>query len=332
MGRWLGCLLLAGLGGVAATAHAAGFELVALGVNGGLEDGNLSSYLIRADDAPRYLALDAGSVLPGIRAALRQGALAGGRGASGEAAVGEVFRQRIGAYFISHAHLDHVAGLLIAATDDTGRKPIYGLAGTLDALSRNYFNWSAWPNFADRGEAPALGRYALTAEAPGQPFAIAGTALEGTVYPLAHDRVTSSMLLLRDGADYFAYFGDTGPDAVQHSDRLAAIWQVLGPLVRRHALRGLLIETSYPNGLPDSRLYGHLTPAWLLRELKRLEAASGGVGSLRGLDVVIGHIKPSLEPGRDPRALIAEQLAAGNTPGVHFVLPRQGERLRLAAP
>lgn len=50
----------------------AGFEVVALGVDGGVSDGNLTSYLIRDDSQPVYLALDAGSVLPGIAKALEK--------------------------------------------------------------------------------------------------------------------------------------------------------------------------------------------------------------------------------------------------------------------
>ncbi len=52
----------------------ADFEVVALGVNGGISDGNLTSYLIRHTDDTRYLALDAGSTLPGIAKALDKGA------------------------------------------------------------------------------------------------------------------------------------------------------------------------------------------------------------------------------------------------------------------
>lgn len=310
-----------------AAAPAGGFELVALGVDGGLEDGNLSAYLLRAPGDARYLALDAGTLLPGIRQALRQGAFGAGAGGDSLADAGRVFRRSIAGYFISHAHLDHVAGLLIASTDDTGRKPVYGLQSTVDALSRDYLNWSAWPNMADRGAPPALGRYALTAEPVGMPFAVAGTSLEGTVYPLWHDRVTSSMLLLRSGDAWFAYFGDTGPDALAHGDDLARIWRVLAPLVRRHALKGMAIESSYPNDVPDGRLYGHLTPAWLLRELHALADQAGGVNALRGLEVAVVHIKPSLEVDRDPRGRVQAQLRAGNDLDVRFVFPRQGQRL-----
>jgi 3',5'-cyclic-nucleotide phosphodiesterase len=306
------------------------FELVALGVNGGLDDGNLTSYLLRDPGDARYLALDAGSVLPGIARALDKGGFADAGPAGADSAQGHVLHALIAGYFISHAHLDHVEGLLIAATDDTGHKPIYGLASTLDSLSRDYFNWTAWPNFADRGAAPALGRYRLTEAVPGQWFEVPGTALSASVHPLSHDRLTSSMILLRAGDAYFAYFGDTGPDALsggQH--RLADIWQVLAPLVRSHRLKGLQIEASMPNDVGDAQLFGHLTPAWLLKELGALAAAAGGPQSLRGLPVVVGHIKPSLSAGRDPRALVRQQLADGNALGVRFLFPEQGDTLQL---
>lgn len=326
--RALALLLL----GWAASAVAApppappAFELVALGVEGGLHDGNLSAWLARAHGDRQALLLDAGSVLPGIQRALQRGTLQ--PPAPDDAALspaGQVLRDGIAGYFISHPHLDHVGGLLIAATDDS-RKPIYGLASTLDALSSDYFNWSAWPNFADRGSAP-LGQYRLEAHPPGQWFAIAGTSLHGLLLPLQHDRMTSSLLLLRSGDAYLAYFGDTGPDQPQHSGALAAAWELLAPLARQGQLKGMLIESSYPDGVPADKLFGHLTPQWLLQELHVLAARAGGGQALRGLPVVVTHIKPSLKAGVDPRGLIGRQLQDGNDLGVRFVLPQQGDRI-----
>jgi 3',5'-cyclic-nucleotide phosphodiesterase len=116
---------------------------------------------------------------------------------------------------------------------------------------------------------------------------------------------------------------------VQHSDKLDAAWRRLAPLVRAHALKAIVIETSYPDGTPDSRLYGHLTPAWLARELGRLETYAGGGGALRGLDVFITHIKPSFDPAADPRRLIGEQLRQANRFGLRLHLARQGDWFRL---
>lgn len=321
-------------------AGAPAFELVTLGANGGLSDGNLSAWLVRASDDHRYLALDAGSLLPGIERALRQGAfkaLLQTPAADPQLTpAGRVLREGIAGYFISHAHLDHLAGMLIVSPDDSA-KPIYALASTLQTLTGSYFNWQAWANFSDQGPEPRLKRYTLRAPPPGETFAIDGTTLQAQLLPLAHDRLDSSMILLRTGAPdtqrYLAYFGDTGADATERSTRLAAVWQVLAPLQRRGALAALIIECSYPDATPDERLYGHFKPVWLLQELRRFEQAAGGDGALRGLDVVISHIKPSLRRGESPRALIAAQLAAGNAlpPGLGLRLhyPQQGERLLL---
>jgi 3',5'-cyclic-nucleotide phosphodiesterase len=135
------------------------------------------------------------------------------------------------------------------------------------------------------------------------------------------------MLLLKAGDGYFAYFGDTGPDALSNTHDLDDIWTVLAPLLRRHALKGMLIETSFPDDVPDKLLFGHLTPTWLLRELRVLAAKAGGADALQNLPVAIGHIKPSLSASRDPRALIAAQLKARNTLGVRFLFPQQGDSL-----
>jgi 3',5'-cyclic-nucleotide phosphodiesterase len=323
MNRLRRVLAMLGLVLTSAGAHAAElprFEVVALGVAGGIGSDNLSGYLMRAQGDTRYLALDAGTLVSGIDRARALGSLKG--------STGEILHDGIAAYFISHGHLDHVAGLLIASPEDHGNKPVYGLASTLDVLSRDYFNWEAWPNLSDRGKAPALGWYHLVDETPGTWFPVQGTSMSAQLLPLSHDSVVSSMILLRAGDAYYAYFGDTGPDALAHDKHdLADAWKVLAPLVRSHALKGLQIEVSFPNDVPDAKLFGHLTPAWLLRELQALAEASGGANSLRGLTVVVDHIKPSLDPARDPRALIAAQLAAGNSLGVRFQFPSQGQRL-----
>lgn len=323
-------LLLAACLAVAAPAPAPSFELIALGVQGGLQDGDLSAWLARAPGDSRYIAMDAGTLLPGLQRSYERGAFAHLPIPADTTLTpaGYLLREAIAGYFVSHPHLDHVAGLLIAATDDS-RKPIYGLASTLDGLARDYFNWNAWPNFADRGAPPALGQYRLAAQPPGQWFAIEGTSLRGLLLPLQHDRMESSMLLLRAGDAYLAYFGDTGADAVQHGTRLAEAWRTLAPLVRQGALKGIVIETSYPDDVADDKLYGHLTPRWLARELHALAAQAGGNAALRGLPVVIGHIKPSLQAGRDARRLIESQLQAGNDLQVRYLLPRQGQRIEL---
>ncbi|MDN5971372.1 MAG: 3',5'-cyclic-nucleotide phosphodiesterase, partial [Enterobacterales bacterium] len=73
-------------------------------------------------------------------------------------------------------------------------------------------------------------------------------------------------------------------------------------------------------------LLGHLTPKLLLSELTQLEKYSGGAGSLKDLPIVISHIKPTLVAGKDPQALIQQQLSAGNSLGVKFMFMQQGDK------
>ncbi len=55
----------------------AGFDVVALGDRRRRQRRNLTSYLIRSDNQPRYVALDAGSLLPGIAKGLEKGSFPG---------------------------------------------------------------------------------------------------------------------------------------------------------------------------------------------------------------------------------------------------------------
>ena len=315
--------------GLFSSLATAGFEVVALGVEGGVTDGNLTSYLIRDDSQPLYLALDAGSVLPGIAKALEKGNFPDitDEMAAPLTRQGYIFRQRINSYFISHAHLDHVSGLIIGSPEDS-KKTIYASADTIDVLRNYYFNWRVWPNFTDSGSGSRLGTYRMQLVRPAQSLSLGLTRLTGEMYPLSHDKSPSSMLLVSSNNNAFAYFGDTGPDEIEKSKNLDTVWRKLAEKVKQQQLKGMIIEVSYPNAASDSKLYGHMTPKWLLKELKNLEKYSGEGQPLEGLPVVISHIKPSLQQGQDVRQTIATELQAGNDMGVNFILMEQGDSLK----
>ena len=304
------------------------FEIVALGVNGGVVDGNITSYLIRSTGENNYLALDAGTLLPGIEKSLQKGAFKNITVPEDSPLTkeGYIFKNSIKGYFISHGHLDHVSGLIISSTDDS-KKNIYALQSTVDTLTNHYFNWKTWPNFSTSGEGYKLGQYTYKVLDPGKEIAIDGTVLYGQAYPLSHSNYESSMILVRNNKDYFAFFGDTGPDSVEKSTNLDTIWKVLGPKVKNKTLKGIIIEVSYPNGVEDKNLFGHLTPAWLLKELENLEKYSGGKGSLKGLNIIISHVKPSLNENTDVRSVILEELKSNKTLGANFIMLNQGDNM-----
>lgn len=301
-----------------------GFDVVTLGARGGIEDGNLSAFMIAPAGDARAVTCDAGSLVNGLRVADQKGALDAVKvpDDSPYTRVGYVLSEQIKGYLVSHAHLDHVAGLVIASPDDS-RKPIYGLPSVLEDVQGTYFNWQAWPNFGSGGKEPQLKKYSLTPLAPGEPRELAGTAMRATAYPLSHGGMESTAFLIESGDDALLCFGDTGPDEVEKSRAIAGVWAAVAGLVKEKRLKAVIIEVSYANAQPDKQLFGHLTPAWLQKSLVELEAAAGA-GSLKNLPVVVSHIKYSLKKGDTPAQTILEELEAGNSLGVKYIVPEQG--------
>ena len=61
--------LLAGLSIAGAARAADGFDVIALGALGGIEDGNLSAWLVHPHDDSRSVTFDAGTLVNGLRVA-----------------------------------------------------------------------------------------------------------------------------------------------------------------------------------------------------------------------------------------------------------------------
>ena len=321
--------LAAGLGAAQDTA-APRFVTIVLGAGGGPYQDDLSAYLLAPVGSSEFVALDAGTLLVGIRRAW-----AAGRfrdlpiPADGPLAPeGWILRSAIKAYLISHAHLDHVAGLVIDSPEDAG-KEILGLPDTIDHIRDHLFNWRVWPNFGDEGEAP-LKKFRYVRLQSERQRRIGATAMTVEPFPLSHGGVLSTAFLIRAGGAAALYLGDTGPDAVERSDRLKTVWSRVAPLVREGTLRGIFLEVSYPEGRPDQRLFGHLTPSWTMRELRRLAALAEPTSptrALRGLTLVVTHVKPALDRGANMRDLVAGQLAGLNDLGLTLVVARPGQRI-----
>jgi 3',5'-cyclic-nucleotide phosphodiesterase len=323
----VGLVIAAGLVPAAAWAGE-GFDVVALGARGGIEDGNLSAYLVGAHGEDNYVSCDAGALVNGLRVADAKGAFDQVQvpADSPYSRVGYVLTDRIKGYLISHAHLDHIAGLIVASPDDS-KKPIYALPSVNERIERDYFNWEAWPNFGDEGKAPALKKYHYENLVPGQKTTLAGTGMNVTASPLSHGGVESTAFLIESGDDALLCFGDTGPDAVEKTTKIHDVWTAVAGRVKEHRLKAVIIESSYSNAQPDKQLFGHLTPAWLLKELHDLDEQAGG-GALKDLPVVVSHIKYSLRKGDQPQVEILKELQDGNDLGVKFIVPEQGMHWR----
>lgn len=149
-------------------------------------------------------------------------------------------------------------------------------------------------------------------------------------YELCHAGGPSTAFLLHADDAYALYIGDTGPDEVEQCNKLGQLWQTIAPLVQQGKLRGLFVEISYPDPRESNRLYGHLTPRWLMAELQRLAAlmpATDSTEAMRQLTVIVTHIKPTLKGGPSAREQIMRQVEELNALGIRFVFPEQGERI-----
>jgi 3',5'-cyclic-nucleotide phosphodiesterase len=300
-----------------------GFDVIVLGALGGIQDGNLSSYLIRPHGDRNAIACDAGSLVNGLKVAQDKGAFSDVKVPEGstDSVVGHVLKNDIKGYLISHAHLDHVQGLVVASPDDSN-KTIYSLPTVSAEIEQNYFNWKAWPNMLDRGQQPQLKKYHVEDLKPGEAKELTETSMTVTAFPLNHGGAESTAFLIESGGDAILCFGDTGPDEVQKASNMQDIWRAIADKVNRQKLKAIILEVSYTSDRPDNLLFGHLTPKWVHKTLHVLDQEAGG-NALKGLPIVVSHIKYSLTDEQPQRA-IRQELEAGNDLGVQFVIPEQG--------
>ena len=291
------------------------FRLIPLGVSGGIDESNLSAYMLAPQGSNNYLCLDAGTLHYGIEKAVANKVFA----ASAE----QVLKKYIKGYLISHSHFDHLAGLIINSPDDSA-KNIYAFADCIETFKTHYFTWKSWANFADEGEAPQLKKYHYVTLLPGKEIKIKNTEMAVNAFPLSHSNLTSTAFLVRSSDNYLLYLGDTGPDEVEKSHNLDTLWQAIAPLILKKKLKAIMIEASFPDEQPDKLLFGHLTPHWLMAELHKLQKVTGP-GSLAGFDVIITHVKPP----QSSIDRIKKQVAAENDLRLHIIYPQQGRVINL---
>lgn len=294
------------------------FTVIPLGIKGGSDESNLSAYLVAAKDKQNYLCLDAGTVYSGLQKAIANKQIQARSAAT-------ALKNNIKGYFISHGHLDHVSGLIINSPEDSA-KTIYALPEVLKVLREKYFTWDSWANFTNEGEPPLLKKYTYKRLDTISEQEIEGTDLLLKTFELSHVYPQkSTAALISHNNNYMLYLGDTGADAVEKTDNLHKLWQHIAPLIDQRKLKGIMIEVSYPNSQPKDLLFGHLTPELLMQELAVLAELCKSAASLKGLPVIITHIKPK---GNNEQ-VIKRQLQQQNKYGVKLIFPQQGKGFSL---
>ena len=292
------------------------FKVIPLGVKGGLDESNLSAYLVAASGNDQFICLDAGTIYKGLELTAQKKIFK-----SSNPSV--IQQNNINSYFISHAHLDHTAGLIMNSPNDKA-KNLYGLASVLDVFKKNYFTWSAWANFGNEGETPILKKYSYQTLIPKVEIPINSTGLFVTPFLLSHvNPYESTAFLVRNQDAYLLYLGDTGPDRVEQSTQLFQLWQTIAPLVIKNQLKAIFIEVSFDNSVSEKALFGHLTPNLLMEEMVKLNQLANG--QLKNTQLYVTHIKPC----DDCETKIKAEIQAANQIGLKIFYPTQATLIEL---
>ncbi|KAF8310153.1 hypothetical protein DL93DRAFT_2099545 [Clavulina sp. PMI_390] len=253
------------------------FDLVVVGCGGGPSELNLSSYFVKAREnswAQGILALEAGSGLGALKEILvdhplvfeDEGArvpITGGGGSASKRAAS--IYSCIRTFLVSHAHFDHVAGLVIGAgsTTSTLRRFVVALPTVIHDLQTVFDGQKLWPRLVLQSTEPALPFcYTYHPIPPHSPYTTIAPSLSARLLPITHGMITpfsspsdsqsqppshshshqakpqsisydSTAFFIRNDTTQqeFLFFGDVEPDSISSFPRNRAVWEEAAALI-----------------------------------------------------------------------------------------------------
>jgi Low-affinity cAMP phosphodiesterase len=173
----------------------------------------------------------------------------------------DLHRRQLRDVVITHAHLDHIAGLPLFIDDlfATLTEPVrvHATREVIDILERDIFNWSVYPRFSEltNENGPVLNYHELT---PMTEAKIANL----TVKPVEmNHQVPTCGFVISDGSRTIGFTGDTA--------ETDSFWNELSGASKPSAL---FVECAFPDELAElAEVSHHLTPSGLANEVKKFK-------------------------------------------------------------
>lgn len=168
-------------------------------------------------------------------------------------------KEQIRDIVLTHAHLDHIAGLplfvddLFAALTEPIR--VHATSEVIEVLERDVFNWDVYPRFSElKNEFGAVLEYRPFEI--GEEFSVKHLSFKSAT---VNHKVPTVGFIVSDEKKTFALSGDTA--------EMNDFWEAVN---KEENLNAILIECAFPNELKDiAHDAHHLTPFTLKKEITK---------------------------------------------------------------
>jgi ribonuclease BN (tRNA processing enzyme) len=170
-------------------------------------------------------------------------------------------KEKIRDVVVTHAHLDHIAGLPLFVDDlfATLTRPvrIYATQEVIDVLEHDVFNWSVYPRFSEltNDNGPVMEYVPFRTCTPFRVRHLTVKAVE------VNHKVPSSGFIISEGGTSVALSGDTA--------EMDLFWEGVN---QARNVAAVLLECAFPDELQElANISHHLTPSRVSAELAKCE-------------------------------------------------------------
>jgi ribonuclease BN (tRNA processing enzyme) len=200
-------------------------------------------------------------------------------------ATDSVQKEQIRDVVLTHAHLDHIAGLPLFIDDlfETLENPIrvYGLSEVLETIRRNIFNWEIYPDFSKlkNKNGTVLEYFPFVA---GEEISIKHLNIRAIE---VNHKVASVGFIISDGKTKIAFSSDTA--------ETNEFWETLN---NEENLDAILIECAFPDQLGElAHASHHLTPKNLQKEIDKYKGEKCPVYAVNIKPMYLEEVRRQIE-------------------------------------